>query len=42
MENKIGEKTIDLKNEKNKESEVKINTKEDLETAKKLLNNDKL
>tara|TARA_X000000368_G_C22916348_1_gene660969 strand:+ start:39 stop:656 length:618 start_codon:yes stop_codon:yes gene_type:complete len=40
--NKIGVKTIDLKNENNKDPFFNINTKEDLETAKKLLNNDKL
>ena len=40
--NKIGVKTIDFKNENNKDPFFNINTKEDLETAKKLLNNDKL
>jgi molybdopterin-guanine dinucleotide biosynthesis protein A len=40
--NKIGVKTIDFKNKNNKDPFFNINTEEDLETAKKLLNNDKL
>ena len=40
--NEIGVKTIDFEDENNKDPFFNINTKEDLETAKKLLNNDKL
>ena len=40
--NEIGVKIIDFKNENNKDPFFNINTEEDLETAKKLLNNDKL
>ena len=40
--NDIGVKTIDFKHENNKDPFFNINTKEDLETAKKLLKNDKL
>ena len=40
--NEIGVKTIDFEDENNKDPFFNINTEEDLETAKKLLNNDKL
>ena len=40
--NEIGVKTIDFKDENNKDPFFNINTKEDLEIAKKLLENDKL
>ena len=40
--NEIGVKTIDFKFENNKDPFFNINTEEDLEIAKKLLNNDKL
>jgi molybdopterin-guanine dinucleotide biosynthesis protein A len=40
--NEIGVKIIDFEDENNKDPFFNINTKEDLETAKKLLNNDKL
>ena len=40
--NEIGVKTIDFENENNKDPFFNINTEEDLEIAKKLLNNDKL
>ena len=40
--NEIGVKTIDFKHENNKDPFFNINTKEDLEIAKKLLENDKL
>ena len=38
--NDIGVKTINFENENNKDPFFNINTKEDLEIAKKLLNND--
>ena len=40
--NEIGVKTIDFENENNKDPFFNINTEEELEIAKKLLNNDKL
>ena len=40
--NEIGVKTIDFKHENNKDPFFNINTEEDLEIAKKLLENDKL
>ena len=40
--NEIGVKTIDFEHENNKDPFFNINTEEDLEIAKKLLNNDKL
>ena len=40
--NEIGVKTIDFKHENNKDPFFNINTEEELEIAKKLLNNDKL
>ena len=40
--NEIGVKTIDFEHENNKDPFFNINTEEDLETAKKLLKNDKL
>ena len=40
--NEMGVKTIDFKNENNKDPFFNINTEEDLEIAKKLLENDKL
>ena len=40
--NEIGVKTIDFEYENNKDPFFNINTEEELETAKKLLNNDKL
>ncbi len=40
--NEIGVKTIDFEHENNKDPFFNINTKEDLEIAKKLLENDKL
>ena len=40
--NEIGVKTIDFEYENNKDPFFNINTKEDLEIAKKILNNDKL
>ena len=40
--NEIGVKTIDFENENFKDPFFNINTEEDLETAKKLLDNDKL
>ena len=40
--NEIGVKTIDFKDENNKDPFFNINTEEDLEIAKKLLENDKL
>ena len=40
--NEIGVKTIDFEHENNKDPFFNINTEEDFETAKKLLENDKL
>ena len=40
--NKMGVKIIDLEHENNKDPFFNINTEEELEIAKKLLNNDKL
>ena len=40
--NEIGVKTIDFKHENNKDPFFNINTEKDLETAKRLLENDKL
>ena len=40
--NEIGVKTIDFEHENNKDPFFNINTENDLETAKKLLNNDQL
>ena len=40
--NEIGVKTIDFEYENNKDPFFNINTKDDLETAKKLLNDDQL
>ena len=40
--NKMGVKIIDFEHENNKDPFFNINTEEELEIAKKLLNNDKL
>ena len=40
--NEIGVKTIDFENENNNDPFFNINTEEDLENAKKILNYDKL
>ena len=40
--NEIGVKTIDFEHENNKDPFFNINTEEDLENAKNILNNDKL